>query len=151
VVNRGSTWGKVSLVRGGAKGMKNRNKTKMSKRKHQEIRRFRGPRCRFGAFVSRRDVAVRSTHVFSRFSTEAAAQSTKTSCFLASSSGHPTVLCVFSLFLYTKISRGLPPCAVAIWHRANAVNRGSTCGRIVSLFIYKNSEKHVKRWRARRF
>ena len=57
----------------------------------------------------------------------------------------PTVLRVFSLFLYTKISRYLPPCAAAIWHRANAVNRGSTCGRIVSLLICKNCEKTCKK------
>ena len=76
----------------------------MSKRKREEIRRFRGPRCRFGAFVSGRDVAVRSTRVFSWFSTEAPVQSTKTSCFRAFSPGQPTVLHVFSLFLYTKIS-----------------------------------------------
>ena len=50
----------------------------------------------------------------------------------------------FSLFLHIKISRGLPPCAAAIWYHANAVNRGSTCGRIVSLLIGKNCEKTCK-------
>ena len=50
----------------------------------------------------------------------------------------------FSLFLHIKISRGLPPCAAAIWYHANAVNRGSTCGKIVSLLIGKNCEKTSK-------
>ena len=36
----------------------------MSKRKRQEMRCFRAPRRRFDAFVSGRDVAVRSMHVF---------------------------------------------------------------------------------------
>ena len=63
----------------GAKSMKNRNKTKRSKWKREEVQCFRGPRCRFGAFVTGRDVAVRSMPVFSLFCTEAAAQSSSLS------------------------------------------------------------------------
>ena len=94
----------------GAKGMKNRNKTKISKRKLEEIRCFRGPRCRFGAFVSRRDVAVRSTRVFSWFSTEAAAQSTKTSCFRVFSPGSYGFACFFAVFVYQNQPRPSPMC-----------------------------------------
>ena len=99
----------------GAKGMKNRNKTKMSKRKREEIRCFRGPRCRFGAFVFGWDVAVRSMHVFLLFCTEAAAQSTNTSCFLAFSPGDPTFLHVFfAVFAYQK-RQNPSACVAAIY------------------------------------
>ena len=70
----------------------------MSERKRQEMRCFRGPRCRFDAFVSGRDVAVRSMRVFSLFCTEAAARSTKT-CFRDA---------FFSQFLHIKSDKIFP-------------------------------------------